>query len=211
MSLKLTQNQYHGLLEDKPYSLPPGSTFTATDSGQLFSYNGKGLAVEIEGATLFSTLTDTPSTLVGQGLKSVRVDAAGEALEFFTAPSPNWKVEELVATPRTIVEADNRTVFKSTGGTYETVQMDSTLSLGFEFIILFDGTPATDIIDILPNGWTISGTIGQSDAADIELGSGITIQLTSATSKKFDYLHVMVVDTAEAMLIGGHGIYTEVL
>jgi hypothetical protein len=58
---------------------PDNEAFLIDENGAVFAFGG--------GATTFNALTDTPASYTGQGLKAVRVNAAGTGLEFSDFPA----------------------------------------------------------------------------------------------------------------------------
>lgn len=77
--------------DDVGIVLSPSATAPSTTTNKLYAksgtgaglyYNGTILASGSSGATEFTGLTDTPSSLSGQGNKLVAVNNAGNALEF---------------------------------------------------------------------------------------------------------------------------------
>lgn len=69
--MKQTQNQYYGLLREKPSTLPAGSTFISTNTQEVFLYDGPiggslisptNLAGLVTDASLATSLADYTTT-----------------------------------------------------------------------------------------------------------------------------------------------------
>lgn len=98
------------LINGNPPNLPAGSKVD-------------GVPIGGGGATAFTDLTDVPSSYSGQALKGVRVNAAANALEFFTTSS---------FSPAALTRIDDTNVTLTLGGTPATALLQATsLTLGW--------------------------------------------------------------------------------
>ncbi len=107
-----------------------------------------------QGATDFTSLTDTPANFTGAAGKTVKVNSSGNALEFVTVTTPAGNFAGLTDTPSSLTGQGGKTVKVNSGGTaleFETVSSE----------VVSDTTPQLGgNLDVQTNEITTSTTNG---------------------------------------------------
>lgn len=150
----------------------PGATATSLTANEQLLYADAGSTKNIRsvaaGATTFAALTDGPGALAGSGLKTVRVNSAGTALEY--GPKASISVGAFQESAPTASARVARYVFVE-AATFPANLAGSQVKVG-------TNATATAVIDVQKNGSSIGSiSIATSGVA--------TLTTTSGTVKSF--------------------------
>ena len=121
-----------------------------------------------------------------------------------------WTVETLLASNRSIVAADEKTVFRVPDDSFNVLNLANDLPIGFECIVVMGAADGVANMDIQTGNQTVYGTVVNA-ATDYAFASTQTLQLTQATANKGDFMHLIVVSATDIHIMGGVGIWVDTL